>query len=303
MDFQWYTLDTKELLSMKKYIQPALAANAATLGVHWIYDHQWLKNQAKTQSLLFKVQSKTDYEEANPSYFAYPNSHLGNVTVQGEMILWLYQAMKQNPTFSVIDYGHLVFNQFRPGGDYRGYVESYAKKHVVSMLSKELNLTVEPYPRNDDHLVGFVPYIVCKELGLSNEKAFELTQLYSNDRSYYDFFKLFDHILNHLHLGLKQAVESSLPLSPALYQEALKQAFLMTDTERFIETYAGRACAIRMSIPVVIHLLSHHQNFDDTIQANILIGGAIADRAMLLGMIYHQVEPLKAIYLDKVSIE
>lgn len=288
---------------MKKYIQPALAANAATLGVHWIYDHQWLKEQAKTQSLLFKVQSKSDYEQANPSYFAYPNSHIGDVTVQGEMILWLYQAMKQKPSFTVNDYSQLVFTHFKPGGDYRGYVESYAKKHVVSMLSKELNLTVEPYSLNDDHLVGFVPYIVCKELGLSNEKAFELTHLYSNDRSYYDFFKLFDYILDNLHLGLKQAVESSLTLSPALHQEALEQAFLMTDTERFVETHAGRACAIRMSIPVVIHLLSHYENFDEAIQANISIGGAIADRAMLLGMIYHQVEPLKAIYLDKVPVK
>ena len=58
-----------------------------------------------------------------------------------------------------------------------------------------------------------------------------------------------------------------------------------------------------MSIPVVIHLLSHYENFDEAIQANISIGGAIADRAMLLGMIYYQVEPLKAIYLDKVPVK
>lgn len=286
---------------MEKYIKSALIANAATLGVHWIYDHVWLKKEALGKSLWFKTQSSEDYAAANPSYYVYPNMKLGDVTVQGQMMIWLYQAMKQNPSFNQQDYAHLVYQQFKPGGEYHGYVESYAKKQVMSMLSKEVNVGIEAYEKNDDHLVGFIPYFVSKELSLSNERAFELTQLYTNDTNYLAYFKLFDFILNHLALGLQKAIEQAIEVAPTIYQSILKQAIQIKDTETFVINHAGRACAIQYSIPVIIHLLYHHHTFEAAMDANIIIGGAIADRAMFLGMIYHQITPIHPKYYQKLT--
>ena len=287
---------------MDKFITPALLANAATLGVHWIYDHEWLKKQAKKESLLFKIQSKKDFDEAKPSYYVYPNMTLGDVTVQGLMMQWLYKAMKGNPDFGLNDYSKLVYKQFKPGGLYQGYVESYAKKHVIGILSNELSLGINQFELNDDHLVGFIPYFVTKELCLSNDKAFELTKLYSEDKSYYFYFKMFDYIFEHIKTNRKEAITKAVELAPVKYQAVLEKAIEMTDTEAFIEQYAGRACAIKFSIPVIIHLLYHHDTFEATMNANILIGGAIADRAMFLGAVYQQVKPLDPIYKEKLPI-
>ena len=288
---------------MKSFITPALLANAATLGVHWIYDHEWLKNQAKKKSLLFKIQSKKDFDEAKPSYYVYPNMTLGDVTVQGLMMQWLYKAMKGNPDFGLNDYSKLVYKQFKPGGLYQGYVESYAKKHVIGILSNELSLGINQFELNDDHLVGFIPYFVTKELGLSNDKAFELTKLYSEDKSYYFYFKMFDYIFEHIKTNRKEAIKKAVELAPVKYQAVLEKAIVMTDTEAFIEQYAGRACAIKFSIPVIIHLLYHHDTFEAAMNANILIGGAIADRAMFLGAVYQQIKPLDPIYKEKLPIK
>ena len=287
---------------MDKFITPALLANAATLGVHWIYDHEWLKKQAKKESLLFKIQSKKDFDEAKTSYYVYPNMSLGDVTVQGLMMQWLYKAMKGNPDFGLNDYSKLVYKQFKPGGLYQGYVESYAKKHVIGILSNELSLGINQFELNDDHLVGFIPYFVTKELGLSNDKAFELTKLYSEDKSYYFYFKMFDYIVENIKTNRKEAIKKAVELAPVKYQAVLEKAIVMTDTEAFVEQYAGRACAIKFSIPVIIHLLYHHETFEEAINANILIGGAIADRAMFLGAIYHQIKPLDPIYKEKLPI-
>ncbi len=285
---------------MEKYIIPALTANAASLGVHWIYDHVWLKNKAQTESLWFRTQSSHDYQEANPAYHAYPHMKLGDVTVQGQMMMWLYPAMKDNPRFNVRDYSNLLYQHFKPGGTYQGYVESYAKKHVVEMLSSELNLSVNTVEKNDDHLVGFVPYFVTKELALSIDLAFELTKLYTNDTSYYAFFKMFDYLFERSHDNLKITIEQAIHIAPLKFQHVLKQATQIQDTETFVVNYAGRACSIQYSIPVIIHLLYHHQTFESAMNANMLIGGAIADRAMFLGALYHQIKPLDAFYLEKL---
>jgi hypothetical protein len=288
---------------MDKFITPALLANAATLGVHWIYDHEWLKKQAKKESLLFKIQSKKDFDEAKTSYYVYPNMTLGDVTVQGLMMQWLYKAMKGNPDFGLNDYSKLVYKQFKPGGLYQGYVESYAKKHVIGILSNELSLGINQFELNDDHLVGFIPYFVTKELGLSNDKAFELTKLYSEDKSYYFYFKMFDYIFEHIKTNRKEAIKKAVELAPVKYQAVLEKAIVMTDTEAFVEQYAGRACAIKFSIPVIMHLLYHHDTFEAAMNANILIGGAIADRAMFLGAVYQQIKPLDPIYKENLPIK
>ena len=301
IDIGCYTKE-KGVILMDKYIRSALLANAATLGVHWIYDHEWLKKQAKQASLLFKIQSKKDFDEAKPSYYVYPNMTLGDVSVQGQMMQWLYKAMKDNPDFTLNDYSKLVYKQFKPGGLYQGYVESYAKKHVIGLLSNELSLGINQFELNDDHLVGFIPYFVSKELGLSNDKAFELTKLYSEDRSYYFYFKMFDYIFTHIKENKAASIRKAIELAPAKYQAVLEKAITIDDTEAFVENHAGRACAIKFSIPVIIHLLYHHKTFEDAMNANILIGGAIADRAMFLGAIYHQIKPLDPVYKEKLPI-
>ena len=173
---------------------------------------------------------------------------------------------------------------------------------MIGILSNELSLGINQFELNDDHLVGFIPYFVTKELGLSNEQAFDLTKLYSEDKSYYFYFKMFDYIFAHIKTNRKQTVQKAIELAPAKFQAVLDKAITMNDTEAFIEQYAGRACAIKFSIPVIIHLLYHHDTFEEAINANILIGGAIADRAMFLGAIYHQIKPLDPIYKEKLPI-
>jgi len=286
---------------MEKYLLPALVANAATLGIHWIYDYKYLQELAKNQSLLFLTQERKHFEAARNSYYSYPNSEVGDVTVQGQMLMWLYQALKNNPDFSLTDYSKLLFKKFKPGGTYQGYTESYAKKHVMNILNQSLNLGIEEIPINDDHLVGFMPYLACKELNLDNKKAWELTNVYSQDESYLIYFTMFDKLFEKLKTtDMKTAVESVITLGPEKYQLALKKAIEMTDTNEFIKNYAGRACPIQQSIPLIIHLLYNSNSYQEIIEQNALIGGAVSDRGMLLGAIMAQVSKIPTDWLNKV---
>jgi hypothetical protein len=286
---------------MEKYILPGLIANAATLGIHWIYDHKYLEQLSNEGSLLFLRQEKSRYDQANPAYYSYPNSNVGDLTVQGQIMRWLYRAMKDNTEFSKEDYSKLLYNQFKPGGSYTGFVESYSKKHVFTYLAKSLDIPITELPVMDDHLVGFVPYIVCKELGLKSEKAFELATVYTEDKDYLIYFKMFDELLELLpKYGMHESIKRIINLGPDKYQTALSRAIEMDDVNEFIEKYSGRACAIKFSIPLIIHILSHTSSYQEAIEYNALLGGAISDRNTLLGAFYAQVSAVPKIWSEMV---
>jgi hypothetical protein len=292
---------------MSKYILSGLIANASTLGIHWIYDHTYLKKLSKTQSLFFLTQTKERYTEARNAYYSYPGHVVGDVTVQGEILLWLYEALKSNPNFSKEDYSKLLYEQFRPGGLYVGYVETYAKKHVLAIMAKSLGIGLADFPLMDDHLVGFMPYLACKELSLLNEKAWELARLYTENEDYPTYYRMFDALFEAIpKMGLRDALRSVVALAPKARQAAFQAALEIEDGDVFVDEHAGRACAIKDSIPVIFHVLAHATSFEDAILRNALLGGAISDRNTLIGAVLGTVfdvpEPWKTIFQNRHNL-
>ncbi|BCR36172.1 ADP-ribosylglycohydrolase family protein [Mariniplasma anaerobium] len=287
---------------MKKYIYPALLANAATLGVHWIYNVQYLQNLSEKQSLLFLVQDEQVFKQAAPSFFAYPNTVLGDLSVQGEILKWLYDAKSSNNKFNQADYKTLLLSKFLPGGSYKGYVESYGKKLVAIDLLDQLKTDSSQITLNDDQLVGFIPYILAKELDLSLDDAWSLASLFTKQSFYLDYYRMFDSILeNPEEENIKHAIEQSLILAPKDKLPTLEKAIQMSNTNDFIEEYAGRACSVDDAIPVIIHVLYHSTSFEDALNINAKIGGASADRSLLIGAILSQVYDIPTDWNEKVS--
>ncbi len=289
---------------MKKYIYPALLSNALCLGVHWIYDVKYLESLSKNESLLFLVQDKKRFDEATPSYYAYPNTKLGDLTVQGEILKWLYQALSSNLNFNQSDYKNLLLNKFLPGGAYKGYVETYAKKLVALNLLDQLNISDTHIVTNDNHLVGFMPYLLSKELNFSLDKAWSLAQLFTNHPFYLQYYKMFDFIFDHLDdLGLRTSLIKAQKLAPKEMHETLEKAISINDTNHFIDTYASRACSIEDAIPVIIHILYHTKDFESALELNAKIGGASSDRALLIGAILSQVYGIPKAWIKQIPPE
>ncbi len=288
---------------MRKYLVGSLTANAATLGFHWIYNSNYLEELSKRQSLLFQVQDQYHFDKSVHSYYAYPFSKLGDVTTQGMFMKWLYQALISHKDFSQDDYAKLIYNYIRPGGEYVGYVETYGKKLIINMLNQEMKLGLAPLEFNDNHLVGFVPYLVCKELKLTNEKAWELASLFTAKSEYNDFYKVFDYIFDNIKsTNMKETLEGSIAYAPTTYQKALMMGIDMSDTTSFIKEYAGIACNINMSLPLIFHMLSHANSYEELITWNAKIGGASSDRGLLLGAIMSQISTVPQSWIEKVNL-
>lgn len=289
---------------MDKYLIGGLVANAASLGFHWVYNPDYLENLAKKQSLLFQLPNLEQYNEAGKSYFSYPHAKIGDFTSQGMLTVWLYEALKKNLDFNKQDYENLVYSKVRPGGDYQGYVESYSKMLVVNKLNADLGLGFEQLDINDDHLVGFIPYLVCKELELSNEKAWSLAQLFTNKPEYQSFYHVFDHILSGIgKKSLINLLKESIAYAPLQYQNKLSFALEMTDTRNFIKQFAGISCHIPYSLPLIFHILAFSKSFEDGIEWNTRIGGASSDRGLLLGAILSKVYPIPNEWIKKINVK
>ena len=287
---------------MKHYVTHALLGNAATLGIHWIYNAEFLAELAKKQSILFLKQDPKIFAAAQPSYYAYPLTNVGDVTSQGMFLFWLTKALKANPNLTQQEYKDLILHQIKPGGDYQGYIETYGHKLIINSLNEKMGLKLPVVPMDDDHLIGFIPYMAAKQLGLSTNKAWDLAQLFTSKEEYPACYQMFDAIIDRLSKqSMKQAIEESIALAPKRYTIQMKKAIELKDTKAFVKDYAGTACAINQSVPTIIHLLYHSQNLADAWLRNALISGAIAERAMLLTMLLGIIDPPSASLIQRLS--
>lgn len=286
---------------MCKYVNAALLANSISIGVHWIYDSQYLKELSKNQSLLFMRQEKKHFDNANPSFYAYPNSGPGDFTVQGDILKWLDQALEDKIELSVEDYHQILIDAFKPGGSYQGYTEKYIKEDIYKYLSKELRKNNDLDELNDNQMIGFVPFIACRDHGLTNERAFEYCQIYSNMSIFKDMYDFFDLLMAYMKTKtVKEAIKKVLVDTPDMFKEAFTKAVEMEDTDAFIDQYAGRACPIKHALPVIIHLMYHTSSFEEALEKNALIGGASSDRALLLAALLSEKYEINRNWMEKV---
>lgn len=266
-----------------KLIENALLSNASQLGFNWIYNYDFLKEFALNNEMLMKEPEDEMYKKVKPSYHAYPNAKLGTLTVQGEILKWLFDKWEKDDTYSSHEYYNLLLNAFKPGGFYNGYVESYGRILVYNHLANEMN-NKDLITLNDDQLVGFMPYLAAKALNKSNEEAFEFTKVLTNDQTYFELFKLFDTI-SKKNKSDDLILNNLSKLNDEL-KEKIRNGVLIKDTDEFLKENDGTSCSVIKSMPIIFHLYLKHDKLFDALKENVIIGGASCDRALLLGFLY-----------------
>ncbi|MFP4286700.1 MAG: ADP-ribosylglycohydrolase family protein [Candidatus Izemoplasmataceae bacterium] len=286
---------------MDTLFKGALTANAASMGLNWIYNIAYLEKLKKTEVITFIKPDPAKYKRARKAYFAYPNADIGDVSLQGSIAKWLYQALKDNPELTKEDYKTLILDNILPGGPYEGYIESYGKELIFNQLIDDLKLDHEKIEIDDDQLVGFVPYIVTKSLGLSNALANQLAKLFTLSDDYYAFYVIFDQVLEDIKsMSLKEALTKSLHEAPKHYGFKLTMA-LNVESKKDILEIVNTSCSIGYAIPLIYYILSHTNSYEEAVTLNTEFGGASCDRGMLIGAIYSQISDIPSDWLAKMK--
>lgn len=271
---------------MEKIMEFARVGNASSLAYNWIYNPAYLKQVQASHTLLFQPLDPEDFVKSEKSFLAYPDMKVGDLSAQGDIMMWLYDALKDNPDLTAKEYQDLVFDKIKPGGAYVGYVESYGRALVFNKIAKLHKLDVTPIPMDDDQMIGFAPYVAAKALGLGNERAFELASAFTNREDFKVFYQAFDTLLDLLKSrSMVQAIQSTI-LTDIPVQDRFQKA-LLQDTDTFITETVNTACHVYDAVPLVFHILYRTQSFTEALELNAQIGGASSDRGTLIGALYH----------------
>lgn len=265
-------------------LKGALVADAASMGIHWIYDVDRVAKIAKAHggSTAFVPVDAKNYENTK-GYFAHKNRLAGTNTQYGEVLRTAIASILANSgKFEVANYQKDFAAHFGPGGTYIGYID-YATRGTLANLALE---ETDPSGTDDTQLpaLSSLPAVIASDPS-SVEAAIRVT----NDNDYsVNAGKVFTHLLSAVLNGaeLADALDEAAAVGDEEYSELLKAALATDETDSVAYgQITGRACNLVMSIPLCFHILKNTTSFENTVETNGLAAGDNAGRAIVLGAI------------------
>lgn len=270
----------------------ALIADAASLGLHWLYDPERIAQIERTRGLVFLQPEESDYAETR-GYFAHGAKTAGDGSAYGEICLLMMQHLAQYQELNRIQYQNAYRNFFGPGGGYVGYVDSPTRQTLHRLFSLKPEEFPEKSGVDDDQFsaLAALPALVATHVGAQQslaskiEHAVRLT--HDNDTAVaaaqYTSAVLQqvlhgEPITHALKVALPQAGQKLAPLvEEALRVDKLDYGAL---GKRF-----GSACHVLEGVPIIVHIAQHAPDYRSAIEENIRIGGDSCGRSIMLGAI------------------
>lgn len=271
----------------------ALVSDAASLGLHWLYDPDRIAEIAERQggrSAFTPVDAK-NFEGAQ-GYFAHETRRNGMLTQYGEVLLLAIQSMNaNNGAFKVDAYQSAFVAHFGPGGTYQGYIDRPTRGALNNIADEKT-----PSGIDDDQnpAIARLPAILAgyhrrENLSEMVTQSMQVTNVNDVAEAYSAVFAdVLSRVMQdeNLHDALVAGVRSAdMAIKSELSDALSTQDQNSTDYAGAV----GRACHLPTSGPVIFHILKHSESYRDAVERNILAGGDSAGRSILIGAIMARV--------------
>ena len=270
----------------------ALVADAAALGLHWLYDPARIAEVEARSGLIF-LEPDTAHYAGTKGYFAHGMKHAGDLSGYGEVCLLMLRHLANHDEFTRVEYQTEYRAHFGPGGAYVGYIDS-PTRHTLNVL---LPLQPDEFPAasgadDDQHpAMSALPAIVAMHTGTREalcERVEKVVRITNNDDVAVCAAQCMAQVLFDVMNGvaINQALKDALPLAGIVLQASLEEALALPqfDSVAAGEKF-GPACHVTQGLPVIFHILQHTQDYRTGIEANIRAGGDSCGRAIMLGAI------------------
>ncbi|MFK7754661.1 MAG: ADP-ribosylglycohydrolase family protein [Sedimentitalea sp.] len=259
----------------------ALVSDAASLGVHWIYDVARIGEiRDRHGSTAFVPYDPAHFADV-PAYDAHPGRPFGAQSQYGETLMLAMTHMAQTGRFDVSGYSAAYSAHFGAGGPYNGYIDRPTRGTLA-------NLTAETSPSgvDDDQLpaLSTLPALVGYP-SADQMRAVQVTNVNSEAEIYASVVAhLFSSVTDgtDVHDALRAAANTAPDPAKSLLLGALDSD--ITDSVAYGEI-TKRACHLNMGVPLAFHILTHAPTYRDAIEANTSAGGDSAGRSLLIGAV------------------
>lgn len=262
-----------------------LVADAASMGLHWLYDHDQIQALQTTGDIIFRQPDFSVYENRK-SFFAHAARRSGQLSHYGESARIVGQ-LALDGHYTPQNHQQALMASFGPCGSYIGYADRPTKSLIARIITDGENL-----PANsgieDDQLPA-----LCALPGLfaANAQTPLIEQATAVISTHSHVTTATNVILNCLNAiaegeSLPVALEKSARTADSELAGKLSEALNWSGYHPLqVSEHFGMACKIHQGLPVAWHLLKHATTFEGTVRDNTLCGGDSCGRAMVLGAI------------------
>lgn len=278
----------------------ALVADAASLGLHWLYDPARIAEIEKKGELAFKQPDAADYTGTS-GYFAHGGKQAGESSGYGEVCLLMLKHLAKHGEFDRAAYQFEFRTLFGPGGDYVGYVDSPTRQTLRVLLPLDINNFPALSGADDDQMpaLATIPVLVASHQGSHDmlmERIEQVVRITNNNDIAVAAARCAASALFGILRGkpMVQALTDAMVVAGDVLKPSLAQT-LATDVLDSVAAANcfGSACHVTEGLPIVFHIARHAPDYTSAVKANIRAGGDCCGRAIILGALVAAHEALR----------
>jgi ADP-ribosylglycohydrolase len=269
----------------------ALVADAACLGLHWIYNVDIISDIVAGQNGMSAFTPVDPKNFENVKTFAHKDRRNGMFTQIGEVLHLTIQSMNANGgEFDVPAYETAFASFFGAGGAYRGFMDKPTRGALENIAAD-----VRPSGIDDNQTPALsrlpailVGYHGQDQLPQMIKTAMEVTNINAEATAFSKVFAdLTTRVMNDepLETALQAAANAADDIAKADLLNALNITEDCSVVFAGINGLMGRACYLSAAGPVMFHILARSTSYQDAVERNILAGGDSAGRSIMIGAI------------------
>ena len=270
-----------------------LVADAAALGLHWLYDLERMHQVVADNEPCFFTPN-ADHYEGQVGYFAHAGKLAGEQSHYGESYLLNLLHLSEQGKFNTQIFQQQFISTFGPGGSYIGYIDSPTRQSLQNLQELASNDDANTaHSGADDHQIPALTPVsaLCASYPANEltdaeiENAIRVTN--NNDLAVncgLYFSKILQAVLNGN--SIADSFANAAEHAPDEIKENITKALNMPATD--LDTAAtlfGQVCGLEETMPLTAYILSNSSNYKQAIEMNILAGGDSCGRAVMLGAI------------------
>lgn len=267
----------------------ALVADAASMGLHWLYDQGRIAEVAG-DAPEFHGPEQADYDGV-PGYFAHAGRVRGMSSQYGAQMLVMLRALATGGGYDKAGYEAAFRAAFGYGGSYVGYIDRTTRDTLDNLAAAERDGGLDAgrfYGSGDTQLpaVSKLPPLIAAGFG---EQAASAVRVTNNSDHAEGYGQVVAAMLQAAVDGAAAAevVEAGMAVAGPEIAEGLAraQASVGMSVQAFTAE-VGMPCELVFGVPSVMHNLLVSGGFAEAVRGNILAGGDSCGRAIVLGAVF-----------------
>jgi len=270
----------------------AYVADAATLGVHWLYDPDRIEALGDA---LWRTPDAADFEGAK-GIFVHHGKHSGDISQYGAQMRAMVRA-QSGGAFTAEAYAREFTAGFGPGGWWRGYIDKATKGTLAGIAAEKT-----PTGADDDQIPALSGLPALLAIGASAQTCAEAVACISDHPTTAAYAPAAAEALRAVMDGesVADALAQGVEAAGAEARDPLAAA-LSSDAEPI--AYAGevgRACPLPQTLPVAFRIAATAQSYAQAVEINARAGGDNCGRAVFLGALFGAGDPPPPLWVARL---